>query len=91
MDNHSMLRIPVTCPECCRESVMELTVSELAIALLADGCVRLSASCHDVSWNASVAETDQIRRYLRAHQMPPPARPWIKTPGIRAIPMSHAD
>ena len=70
---------------------MELTVSDLAIALLAEGCVRLYASCHDVSWNASSIETDQIRQYLRANQIPSQAPVWIKRGSIRAIPMSLAD
>jgi len=91
MNNHSVIRIPVTCPICRQQSLMESTVSDLAIALLAEGCVRLNASCHDVSWNASSVENDQIRQYLRANQIPSRAPVWIRRGSIREIPMSLAD
>jgi hypothetical protein len=91
MNNHSMIRIPVTCPVCRKQSLMELTVSDLAIALLAEGCARLYAPCHDLSWNASSAESDQIRQHLRFKEIPSEASTWIKRGNIRAIPMSRAD
>jgi hypothetical protein len=58
------IRFPVTCPKCGEEHVDEYPIAEVAAALLSHGPLRLFASCHKYSWNATRTEVDQIREYL---------------------------
>lgn len=60
------IRFPVTCPVCDREVLTEFPVALVAIALIQWNNIRLHAGCHDVYWNASRREVEQIREYLGA-------------------------
>jgi hypothetical protein len=44
---------------------MELSVALVAEALVVGATIRLHASCHDISWDATESEVEQIREYLR--------------------------
>jgi hypothetical protein len=58
------IRFPVTCPLCTRAMVTELPVALVAEALLIGSSIRLHVGCHDVQWNATDIEIEQIREYL---------------------------
>jgi hypothetical protein len=60
------IRIPVTCPKCGIERLTEFPVSVVAEALLRNADIILAATCHDVAWNATDFEKEQIRQYLLA-------------------------
>jgi hypothetical protein len=60
------VRFPVTCPICARALLTELPVALIAEALIVGSPIRLHASCHDVHWNATELEVEQIREYLGA-------------------------
>jgi hypothetical protein len=58
------IKFPVTCPQCGKESLAEYRVVAVTIALFEWGSMRLYADCHQVFWDASLVERDQIREYL---------------------------
>jgi hypothetical protein len=58
------LKFPVTCPQCGREALAEYRIAAVTIALTVWGSMRLHAECHDVYWDASDVEREQIREYL---------------------------
>jgi hypothetical protein len=60
------IRFPVNCPLCARELLTELPAAVVAKALAIGSRIRLYASCHDVWWDATALETDQIREYFSA-------------------------
>ena len=60
------IRFPVTCPLCAEETLGEFPVALIAIGLLQGNSVKLHAPCHDLHWNASQVELQQIREYLGA-------------------------
>jgi hypothetical protein len=60
------VRFPVTCPICARVLLTELPVALIAEALIVGSPIRLHASCHDVYWDATELEVEQIREYLGA-------------------------
>jgi hypothetical protein len=60
------VRFPVTCPICARALLTELPVALIAEALIMGSSIRLHASCHDVHWDATELEVEQIREYLSA-------------------------
>ena len=60
------VRFPVTCPICARALLTELPVAVIAEALIMGSSIRLHASCHDVCWDATELEVEQIREYLGA-------------------------
>jgi len=60
------VRFPVTCPMCARALLTELPVALIAEALIMGSSIRLHASCHDVYWDATELEVEQIREYLGA-------------------------
>ena len=62
--NELTIRFPVTCPLCARELLMELPVALVAEALVKGSPIRLRASCHDICWDATQSEVEQIREYL---------------------------
>ena len=45
---------------------MELPVAVIAEALIVGSSIRLHARCHDVYWDATELEIEQIREYLGA-------------------------
>lgn len=60
------VRFPVACPLCARELLAELPVALVAEALVEGSTIRLHASCHDIFWDATELEMEQIREYLGA-------------------------
>jgi hypothetical protein len=60
------LRIPIVCPECATELVVELPTAPLAEALATGGSIDLYANCHGKAWQASFLEREQLREYLEA-------------------------
>ena len=58
--------VPVTCPQCGKESLVRLSVSVAAETLIAGTRLRLSTACHPVEWDATRVELEQIREYLAA-------------------------
>ena len=70
MEESSIL-LPVKCPKCGSESLSEFPVIVVMMALTRWNHMALHASCHEGSWDASVAEIRQIRQYL--------GNDWIQT------------
>ncbi|MDP8985025.1 MAG: hypothetical protein M3N97_08265 [Pseudomonadota bacterium] len=64
------LRVPVTCPDCGAERLAELPADRVTGALREGRPLRLHAPCHDIWWNASKVETDQVRQYIGALSLP---------------------
>ena len=60
------VRFPATCPICARALLAELPVALIAEALIMGSSIRLYADCHDVHWDATELEVEQIREYLGA-------------------------
>lgn len=60
------VRFPVSCPICARALLTELPVALIAEALIRGASIRLHAGCHDVDWDATQLEVEQIRQYLGA-------------------------
>ncbi len=58
------VRFPVICPLCGRELLTELPAALITQAVIVQSSIRLYASCHDVSWDATEFELEQIREYL---------------------------
>jgi hypothetical protein len=66
--SESTIRFPVTCPKCGTERLTEFPVTLLADALMRSADICLVATCHDVIWDATELELEQIREYLGATQ-----------------------
>jgi hypothetical protein len=60
------IRFPVTCPKCGTERLTEFDAFVVADALVRGSAICLVATCHDVIWDASETEVEQIREYLGA-------------------------
>jgi hypothetical protein len=60
------VRFPVKCPTCGTERLTSFPISVVADALLRGADICLVATCHDVIWDASELELEQIREYLGA-------------------------
>lgn len=60
------VRFLVTCPMCGSKSLAEMASNDIAGALFNHRRIRLYASCHDVSWDASDVEIRQLREYMEA-------------------------
>ena len=60
------VRFPVNCPECARELLTQMPMAVIERALSVGAAIRLRASCHDVHWEATALEVEQIRQYLDA-------------------------
>ena len=58
------LMMPVTCPQCGRESLFALTFAVAADALLAGRPIVLHVDCHSRDWEADLSEREQLREYL---------------------------
>jgi hypothetical protein len=58
------IRFPVVCPKCGREKLTEFPISEVVYALNRGSEISLVATCHDVIWNATERELEQIHEYL---------------------------
>jgi hypothetical protein len=57
-------RIPVRCPQCGAPTVMKCHWIVVTTALNRWNKMKLQAACCGVSWDASAAELDEIRRFL---------------------------
>jgi C4-dicarboxylate-specific signal transduction histidine kinase len=62
----SRVRFPVKCPICGSELLTEMAGTDITSALINNRRIRLYASCHDVSWDASEVEVRQLREYMEA-------------------------
>jgi hypothetical protein len=76
----TLLRIPVVCPECAKESLTELSTASIAEALTTGDVIRLYAQCHDKVWQASCLEREQLREYLEAANLSRSVRE-LESPG----------
>jgi hypothetical protein len=54
----------VRCPICGSKSQMRRSISGIAEALLLKNVIRLHARCHDLWWDASFSERQEIRKVL---------------------------
>jgi hypothetical protein len=64
--NMRTIRFPVVCPICGSESLSELKFRSVALALGQDRPLRLYAGCHDLWWNATDVQAEQVREYVVA-------------------------
>ena len=62
----AVLRVPVACPKCTREQLLELAAGTVAEALASGAAILLFVSCHRAAWKASLVEREQLREYLDA-------------------------
>jgi hypothetical protein len=62
-------RFPLTCPRCGTESLMAYRTVAVTIAVKDWHSMRLYTPCHDIFWDASVLELDQIDAYLGASRL----------------------
>jgi hypothetical protein len=62
----SYIRFPITCPRCGKESLTRFRAVIVTISLVEWHTMRLYAPCHEVFWDASDLELEQIRAYLGA-------------------------
>jgi hypothetical protein len=60
----SILRFPTVCPRCSRESLSALPLAVITAALTNGEKLRLRAECcHEVTWDATEVEREQLREY----------------------------
>ena len=59
----TILRFPIVCPRCSQERLNEFPIDVIEAALANGDMLRLHAECHEVSWEASETEREQIREY----------------------------
>lgn len=66
--NDSVVRFPVTCPACSRESLVRLSADAILQSLATDRPLKLYAKCdhHAIAWVANEIERNQIREYTDA-------------------------
>ena len=62
----NLLRVPVVCRICRKESLAELPKESVTEALNDGTPIHLSAACHGQAWQASNLEREQLRDYLYA-------------------------
>jgi hypothetical protein len=60
----SYIRFPITCPRCGEESLTKFRTVIVTSALVEWRSMRLYAQCHEVFWDASDLELEQIRAYI---------------------------
>ena len=58
-----VVRIPIVCPECGHECLMNMPVATAAAGLM-NGRLELLGGCHHPAWKATDIECEQIRAYL---------------------------
>jgi hypothetical protein len=66
MSIEPVIRFPIRCPVCMKESLTEHRLGPIAEALLCGSAICLTSPCHGFSWNAGEVEREQIRQYLGA-------------------------
>jgi hypothetical protein len=62
--DESEVRFPVSCPLCAQELLTQMPMTVIARALSVGAAIHLRATCHDVHWEASALEVEQIRQYF---------------------------
>ena len=60
----TLVRVPVVCPECGQEWLMEFSAAALVETLDTGAPIRLYARCHDRVWVATETEREQLRAYV---------------------------
>jgi hypothetical protein len=60
----AQLRFPITCPECGKEALSNLSIAAARKALRSGESLTLRSNCHAVEWVATSREMEQIREYL---------------------------
>ena len=80
----TLLRVPVVCPACGRELLMEFPTASIAHALDAGDSIRLYADCHGKVWQASCLEREQLREYLEVANLSRSARD-LTSPGSVSV------
>jgi hypothetical protein len=63
------LRFPIVCPRCASETLNEFPIALVTAALKKGDALHLRAACHQVSWDASDTEREQILEYLLSVSM----------------------
>jgi hypothetical protein len=63
------VRLPVVCPRCSQEHLSEFPLALVSAALVNGEALQLRAECHQVSWDASETEREQIRKYCLSVSM----------------------
>ncbi len=59
-----LVRFPITCPRCGNESLTIFRAVAVAVALFEWRSMRLYSPCHEMFWDASKLELEQIEAYL---------------------------
>jgi hypothetical protein len=84
--DHSIVRIPATCPMCGQEYLVGLELETLSDRLATGRSIKLYCNCerHSVTWVANEVERSQIREYTAAVQFfaaekGQRTRPWWST------------
>jgi hypothetical protein len=72
--SEAMIQLAVRCPKCGAPSRVRHSISYVAETLILSNPIRLHAPCHDVWWDASFLEREQIRHCLIEMQQPPGAK-----------------
>jgi hypothetical protein len=73
MSPEPLVRFPIVCPRCMRETLFHIPLKSIAEALLTGNDIFLStACCGGVDWVASGIETEQIRQYISILGVIPP-------------------
>lgn len=62
----AIIRFPVVCAKCGRESLLEYPLTTMATRLNKLHRLPLEAKCCGVVWDATAVELEQIREYLGA-------------------------
>jgi hypothetical protein len=66
MASEPVIRFPVICPVCLKETLAESPVGVVADALMRHEALPLTSGCHGFTWAAGDIEREQIREYLAA-------------------------
>jgi hypothetical protein len=71
MSLEPLIRFPVACPKCMRESLFHVPLKSINEALVTRNDISLStACCGGVDWVASGIETEQIKQYVSLWRIP---------------------
>lgn len=63
-DGDPRINFPATCPECGQQVVMNFKPAYIEQCLSAGEQIKMYASCHDKTWDASASEVQQLRILL---------------------------
>ena len=65
MSLEPLVRFPIVCPRCMRETLFHVPLKSITEALMTRSDISLStACCGGIDWVASGIETEQIRLYI---------------------------